>query len=87
MSLCFVFRKHTSLHPVLNVKYLAKHKLQVYAGAISKLVYGITHVRAIIHSQNLVGDSTVRTNHTMNVTSKQNSNLLGSNHQSVIKHV
>ena len=31
------------------VKYLAMHKVHMYAGAISKLLYGFTSVQVIIH--------------------------------------
>ena len=43
--------------PMFNIKYLAMHLVQVHAGAIYKLVYGL----AIIHLQKLVDYLPVQT--------------------------
>ena len=34
---------------MLNVEYLATHKVQMHAGAIDKLLYGFASVLVIIH--------------------------------------
>ena len=35
---------------MFNINYLAMHKMQMHAGTISKLLYGLASVWAIIHS-------------------------------------
>ena len=35
----------------LKVKYLTMHKVEMHAGAISKLLYAFVYVKAIIHSE------------------------------------
>ena len=54
--------------PKFNLKYIAMYKLQIYAGAISKLLYGIACVRAIIHSLMFVDYLPVRTHQPYNKT-------------------
>ena len=44
------------------------HKVQIHAGAISKLLYGIAYVRAIIHSLKLMDYLPVRTHQPYNKT-------------------
>ena len=39
---------------MFNVNYLAMHKVQMHTEAISKLLYGVASVQAIIHSLKLV---------------------------------
>ena len=40
--------------PMFYIKYLTKHKVHMYAGAIRQLLYGCAYVREIIHSLKLV---------------------------------
>ena len=40
--------------PMLNVKYVATHKVQMHAGSISNLMHGSSPVRAITRSLKLV---------------------------------
>ena len=46
---------------IFNVKYLAKHKVQMHAGATSNLLYSFVYVRATIHSLKLVGCLPIQT--------------------------
>ena len=54
--------------PKFNVEYIAMHKVQIFAGAISKLLYESACVRAIIHSLKLVDYLPVRTHQPYNKT-------------------
>ena len=46
---------------MFNVKYVAMHKVQMHAAAISKLLYGFASVLAIIHELKLVDYRLVQT--------------------------
>ena len=37
-------------HALAQLEYLAMHKVQMYAGAINKSLYGFAYVQAMIHS-------------------------------------